>query len=346
MNADLGRGPQIGRRTDVGRVRSANEDSMGDIPISNGHILIVADGMGGYRGGAIDSHLVIEAIEEYFRDAVVEQPQKSLRQAVYLANERIYLRGQQDEDLSRMGSTCVLAMVEDGQLFLAHVGDSRIYLQRDGGKLQRLTRAHTEGQHFVDVGLLSEEEAEGHPDSHILSRALGPRAHVEPEVREEPVTLREGDRVLLCSDGLTKMMNEARIQDLLGEKKSSQEVADLLVTDANERGGEDNVTVLIFEYHQSPEELQAGIDETLEMAIPSLDEASRQAMEETLAAARAAAKKVAQTAELAASATEVKVVDDTTDDTMGDDATDDDATGDDAGDGSAQKDAGSEEPES
>lgn len=290
MKATHEQGPQIGRRTDVGRIRSANEDSMGDIPINDGHVLIVADGMGGYRGGAIASHLVIEAIEEYFRDAQVEHPQKSLRQAIYLANERIYLRGQQDEDLSRMGSTCVLAMVEHGQLFVAHVGDSRIYLLREGGKLERLTRDHTVVQHFVDVGLLSEEEAEGHPDSHILSRALGPRAHVEPEVCEAPVALREGDRVLLCSDGLTKMMSEAHIQAFLAGKKPSQDIADALVEDANERGGEDNVTVVVFEYHTSPDEDDDSGDQTADIKLPALSPEDKEAMEQALTDAREVAK--------------------------------------------------------
>ncbi len=221
---------------------------MGDLPVQGGHVLIVADGMGGYRGGAIASSLVVEAIEEYFLDAKLSDPQKALRESIYTANERIYLRGKQDEDLSRMGSTCVLALVKGDQLHLAHVGDSRIYFMRQGGKLQRLTRDHTVVQHFVDVGLLSEEEAEGHPDSHILSRALGPRAHVEPEVRDEPVILQEGDRVLLCSDGLTKMLTEQNISSMLSMETELQEIADKMVDVANHNGGEDNVTVLAFEY--------------------------------------------------------------------------------------------------
>lgn len=221
---------------------------MGDLPVQGGHVLIVADGMGGYRGGAIASSLVVEAIEEYFLDAKLSDPQKALRESIYTANERIYLRGKQDEDLSRMGSTCVLALVKGDQLHLAHVGDSRIYFMRQGGKLQRLTRDHTVVQHFVDVGLLSEEEAEGHPDSHILSRALGPRAHVEPEVRDEPVILQEGDRVLLCSDGLTKMLTEQNISTMLSMETELQEIADKMVDVANHNGGEDNVTVLAFEY--------------------------------------------------------------------------------------------------
>lgn len=250
MKALKQRGPQIGRKTDVGRVRTANEDSMGDIPVEDGHVLIVADGMGGYRGGAIASSLVVEAIEEYFHDTKLSDPQKALRESIYTANERIYLRGKQDEDLSRMGSTCVLALVKGNQLHLAHVGDSRIYFMRKGGKLQRLTRDHTVVQHFVDVGLLSEEEAEGHPDSHILSRALGPRAHVEPEVSDDPVVLKEGDRVLLCSDGLTKMLTEQNISTMLAMDTPLQSIAEKMVDVANHNGGEDNVTVLAYEYHK------------------------------------------------------------------------------------------------
>ncbi len=261
MNSLQNRGPQVGRKTDVGRVRSANEDCMGDLPVENGHVLIVADGMGGYRGGAIASGLVVEAIEEYFLDTELENPQKALKESIYTANERIYLRGKQDEDLSRMGSTCVLALVQKNKLYLAHVGDSRIYLLRPGGTLQRLTRDHTVVQHFVDVGLLSEEEAEGHPDSHILSRALGPRAHVEPEIQENPITLKEGDRVLLCSDGLTKMLTEKNIGDYMALSTSIQEIAEQMVDLANDNGGEDNVTVLAYEYHPAEGEEETSSDD-------------------------------------------------------------------------------------
>ena len=248
MKASEKQGSSIGRCTDVGRIRAANEDSMGDLPVKNGHVLIVADGMGGYRGGALASHLVIEAIEEYFRDASIEHPQKTLRQAIYLANERIYLRGQQDEELSRMGSTCVLACVQNDQLYVGHVGDSRIYLSREDGSFRQLTKDHTVVQHFVDVGLLSQEEAENHPDGHILSRALGPRAYVEPEIAEKPLQLLSGDRVVLCSDGLTKMLSDKQIEEFVQESMNVQEIADRYIEVANEKGGEDNITVIVFEY--------------------------------------------------------------------------------------------------
>lgn len=282
MKALNKRSLEIGRKTDVGRIRVANEDSMGDLPVEGGHVFIVADGMGGYRGGAIASSLVVEAIEEYFLDTEVLDPHKALRESIFTANERIYLRGKQDEELSRMGSTCVLALITDDRLHLAHVGDSRIYLVRQGGSLQRLTRDHTVVQHFVDVGLLREEEAEGHPDSHILSRALGPRAHVEPELRDEPIFLRPGDRVLLCSDGLTKMLTEEEINSLLIKDLSLQEVAERLVELANQHGGEDNVTVLVVEYssQQSPHPVLVKPDQELDFSddTPPLSQ-SLEAME-------------------------------------------------------------------
>lgn len=264
--------PLVGRCTDVGKIRSANEDSMGDLPIDQGHVLIVADGMGGYRGGALASHLVVEAIEEYFRDARVDSPAKAMRQAICLANERIYLRGQQEEELSRMGSTCVLALVRSGLAYLAHVGDSRIYLLRKSGKLQQLTRDHTVVQHFVDVGLLSPEEADGHPDSHILSRALGPRAHVEPELSEYPLRLKPGDRLLLCSDGLTKMLRDKDIEEFLLFEQHPQGLSEHFVQVANDRGGEDNVTVLIYEYYPTTQDeldALAKADDNPPDAVPS-----------------------------------------------------------------------------
>ncbi|MCB9643595.1 MAG: Stp1/IreP family PP2C-type Ser/Thr phosphatase [Myxococcales bacterium] len=271
--------PLVGRCTDVGKIRSANEDNMGDLPIDQGHVLIVADGMGGYRGGALASHLVVEAIEEYFRDARVETPPKAMRQAICLANERIYLRGQQEEELSRMGSTCVLAMVREGLTYLAHVGDSRIYLLRKGGKLQQLTRDHTVVQHFVDVGLLSPEEADGHPDSHILSRALGPRAHVEPELSEFALRLRPGDRILLCSDGLTKMIRDPDIEKILQKGETPQDAAEDMVQTANDNGGEDNVTVLIYEYHPTTQEEWDALEKEETQEVPVKKPASEPASE-------------------------------------------------------------------
>ena len=242
----------VGRATDVGKIRTANEDSMGDLIVDGGYVLIVADGMGGYRGGAIASNLVIEAIEEYFLDAKIANPDDMTKEAILMANERIYLRGKQDEEFSRMGSTCVLCLIVDDQLHTAHVGDSRIYLLREKGELQRITRDHTVVQHFVDVGLLSEEEAEGHPDSHILSRALGPRAHVDVEISETPITLNSGDRILLCSDGLTKMLSEVEIFSMLSLDLPIQKISDRLVDTANDKGGEDNITVVAFEYQAEP----------------------------------------------------------------------------------------------
>jgi len=278
------RGSLIGRCTDVGKIREVNEDNLGDLPVDGGHVLIVADGMGGYRGGAIASRLVVEACEEYFHDAELSNPQKAIHEAICLANERIHMRGQQDEELSRMGSTAVVAIVRRGFLYIGHVGDSRIYLQRaEDGLFQRLTCDHTVVQHFVKVGLLTEEEAEGHPDGHILSRALGPRTHVEPEVREDPIRMYPGDRVLLCSDGLSKMVMDAEVDALISGEYTPQELAERLVAEANACGGDDNITVIVFEYHPSAEDEDFASEITAEYeslddtaVMPTLDTSSSQ----------------------------------------------------------------------
>ena len=241
---------QIGRRTDTGKIRAANEDNLGDIPVEGGHLFVVSDGMGGYRGGAVASELTIEAIEEYFRDSDLSNPLEDLKNAINLANERIQLRGRQDEELSRMGSTCIVALVLGNKLYFAHVGDSRIYLLRKGKSLQTLTKDHTVVQFFVDSGLMTAEEAENHPESHILSRALGPHPKVEPEVHPEPIELNDGDKVLLCTDGLTKMVPDKKIEEILSSERTPQEIADTLVEMANREGGEDNITVIVFEHKE------------------------------------------------------------------------------------------------
>ncbi|MGH2710662.1 MAG: Stp1/IreP family PP2C-type Ser/Thr phosphatase [Actinomycetota bacterium] len=222
---------QIGARTDVGRVRPGNEDSY----IAEEPLFAVADGMGGHQGGEVASSLALET---------VAKRQGNLEQRVQEANAAVFARAAKDPGLSGMGTTLTILLADGDVLRMAHVGDSRAYMLRDG-QLRRLTKDHTVVERLVDEGKLTAEEAEIHPQRSILTRALGvdQALHVDQaEIEPKP-----GDRILLCSDGLTGMVGEDRITEILSASKSPQAAADALVEAANEAGGQDNITAVVID---------------------------------------------------------------------------------------------------
>jgi protein phosphatase len=232
---------RVGAATDVGKVRTRNEDSyLVDAPL-----YVVADGMGGHRGGDVASQLTVETL----RDARPEwgPPGGELMEAVRNANRVVYDRSAADRDLRGMGTTVTALQIADDAGRIVHVGDSRAYLLRDGS-LQQLTQDHTLVQQMVDEGQLDAEDAERHPARHIMTRALG----VEPQVQIDELTLdlHAGDRLLLCSDGLSGMLTSDDIRALLGRDSDAQETAEALVALAVERGGEDNVTVVVVDVQE------------------------------------------------------------------------------------------------
>lgn len=222
---------RVGARTDVGRVRKGNEDSF----TAKDPLFAVADGMGGHQGGEVASSLALETIGKGSRP---------IEQMVQEANQAVYRRADQDPGLSGMGTT-LTALVADGEVLrMAHVGDSRAYMLRDG-RLQQLTKDHTVVQRLVDEGKLTAEEAEIHPQRSILTRALGVDESLQ--VDQGAIEPRTGDRLLLCSDGLTGMVDEERITRILIENPDPQAAADALVEAANEAGGQDNITAVVMD---------------------------------------------------------------------------------------------------
>lgn len=222
---------RVGARTDVGRVRKGNEDSY----TASEPLFAVADGMGGHQGGEVASSLALE---------VIGKGDGTLEELVREANDAVYRRAAQDPGLAGMGTTLTVLRADDEVLRLAHVGDSRAYLLR-AGKLQRLTKDHTVVERLVDEGRLTPEEAEIHPQRSILTRALGVDEALQ--VDQESIEPRAGDRLLLCSDGLTGMVDEDRIARILTENADPQAAADALVAAANEAGGQDNVTAVVID---------------------------------------------------------------------------------------------------
>jgi PPM family protein phosphatase len=224
-------------RTDTGRQRRGNEDSS----YARAPVFVVADGMGGAQAGEVASRIAVEMFEQGLPDAGTAEERLSL--VVQKANREIYDRSQAQHERAGMGTTLTAAYVDDAHVAIAHVGDSRAYMLRDG-ELVRLTQDHSLVDELVRRGKLTEEQALEHPQRSIITRALGPEPIVEVDTWSYPA--RAGDVLLLCSDGLTSMLPEARIVEILTQAPSLQEAAEGLIDEANEAGGRDNITVILF----------------------------------------------------------------------------------------------------
>ena len=229
----------IGAKTDVGRVREGNEDSY----FIDSPMFAVADGMGGHLAGDVASATAVEVIRAGSDSSGSATPEV-LAEMVRDANRAIWEKAGSDANLRGMGTTCTLVFVDDGTAQIAHVGDSRAYLFRDDS-LKQITEDHTLVGRLVREGKLRPEEAAHHPQRSIITRALGVDEEVEVDLSS--VELQEGDRLMLCSDGLSSMIDASAIEDVLRTEDDPQGAADKLVELANEAGGEDNITVVVID---------------------------------------------------------------------------------------------------
>ncbi len=224
-------------KSDTGRQRRDNEDCA----LARAPMFVVADGMGGAQAGEVASKIAIETFEQGLPDEGSAEERLAYR--VQEANRTIHELSRAEHERAGMGTTLTAAYLDDSNLAIAHVGDSRAYLYRDGA-LKRLTQDHSLVGELVRRGKLTEAQAEEHPQRSIITRALGPEATVEVDTWSYPV--RAGDVLLLCSDGLTSMVGEERIAELLGSSGSLGEAAQALIDAANAAGGRDNITVVLF----------------------------------------------------------------------------------------------------
>ena len=241
------RAAEVVCKTDTGRQRRDNEDSAFARP----PVFVVADGMGGAQAGEVASRIAIEAFEHGLSGD--GSPEERLAMRVREANHQIYERAKADRGRAGMGTTLTAAYVDEAHVAIAHVGDSRAYLFRDG-KLQRLTQDHSLVDELVRRGKLTEEQAAEHPQRSIITRALGPEPDVEVDTWTYPG--RSGDVILLCSDGLTSMISEDRVRAILESHENLDGAAEALINEANQAGGRDNITVVLFRL----EDLDSGRD--------------------------------------------------------------------------------------
>src|SRR4051812_7894626 len=225
-------------KTHTGRQRRANEDSV----YARAPLFVVADGMGGAQAGEVASKMSVETLAQGLPDGDAPAEER-LADRVQEANASIYELQQRDAELSGMGTTTTATYVGEDEVAIAHVGDSRAYLFRDG-QLEQLTEDHSLVEEFRRQGKLTEQEARDHPQKSIITRALGPEPFVE--VDRMTKRLRDGDVLLICSDGLTSMIDEAAVKRLVVGAASLREAGDALVDAANEAGGRDNITVVLI----------------------------------------------------------------------------------------------------
>jgi protein phosphatase len=246
--------------TDVGMARDHNED---DFYLSRGEeaLCIVADGMGGHRSGEVASAMAIRAMVEYYRETMpadglegrelgdvevgedeIDVDEHRLVQAIQSANASVFEAASSNEVYQGMGTTIVSGYFTHRGVYLGHIGDSRAYRYRDG-ELEQRTNDHSLANEYVDMGILSSDDVEFFPYKNVITRACGLGEEVEVASHFEPT--RDGDHYLFCSDGLTDMVSTERIEEMLADYADLERLCSRLVAEANDNGGEDNITVVI-----------------------------------------------------------------------------------------------------
>lgn len=240
--------------TITGQVRKANEDSCGYLSVANGELFVVCDGMGGHVGGATASRIAVNQIIEHFKAAKYDDIYQALNDALVRANTQILGEAAANPSLKGMGTTACIVLVDGPDAYIAHVGDSRIYLYEAARqRLFRITKDHSLVQALVDQGQLDDRDAEHHPQKNVIMKALGTKEDVVPEVYRSPVQPATGDMFLICSDGLSGMVDDNGIEAILSSGATVEQKVQQLVDNANMPGkGLDNITVQLIQVTNSP----------------------------------------------------------------------------------------------
>ncbi len=244
-------GVEVAGMSDVGCQRQTNEDRYGYWEPSSdaefegkGRLAVVADGMGGHEGGQDASRIAVDAIQQLYATSRGDDPQALLTAAFHEAHARIHQFAAKHPELQGMGTTATAIVLRANRLYYCHIGDSRLYLVR-GGRITRLTRDHSYVGSLVENGFITSEEAETHPQRHILMAALGAGQEFSPESPEHPIPLESGDVLLLCTDGLWGLVADEELAQTVAGMRPA-EACRALIGLAKERGGHDNITVQVL----------------------------------------------------------------------------------------------------
>ena len=241
-------------RTDLGNVRTNNEDAASFIRVSDeellrskGYLLMVADGMGGHNAGEVASKMAVDIIhQEYIKHSNEKNREKLLAAAFNAANKKIFEQASAHDNYRGMGTTCTAIVLVAGTIYFAHAGDSRAYLYKNK-KANRITQDHTYVQELVNNGNITSEEAETHPQRNILTNAMGTKPAMRVDTGMYPEPFGVNDRLLICSDGLYDYLSDEEIGAVM-ESGTLQEAADYFINEAKKRGGKDNITVVMAEH--------------------------------------------------------------------------------------------------
>lgn len=238
----------IANCTDTGRTRRVNEDSMVTFDSPNGRVVAVCDGMGGQNAGDVASQLAVAVIQDILSDNTFATPEEAITSSVIAANQAILRKASMNENMQGMGATCVMLIVKDGKVYYGSVGDSRIYYIANG-MIRQITKDQSYVQTLVDAGQITQEAAEHHQDKNQITNALGVEGMTPPVIGQMPITPEPNSTFLLCSDGLSGMINNNTILNTVSRHELSlNERAQMLVEQANEAGGLDNITVQLVEF--------------------------------------------------------------------------------------------------
>lgn len=237
-------------KTDVGMARSMNQDSflVSDNNRNGLNLYILADGMGGYKGGEIASKVAITAVSKYIIEKFDEIPKDKqsilnlVEDSIEFANSAIYEESEQDEELQDMGTTLEVVLIYKNRVYIGHIGDSRVYRVRKN-RMKKITTDHSYVEKLIQDGEITREEAYNHPKKNLLIKALGTDEEACPDMIY--TVLNKNDVILICSDGLTNMVREEEILEVV--KEPNENCADILVEEANLAGGLDNITVLVID---------------------------------------------------------------------------------------------------
>ena len=235
-------------KTDIGKARELNQDYYYvSSPEENINLYILADGMGGYKGGEIASSLATQSVKNYIYDNFENTEKqrddilKLIKDAILYANMVVYEKSKEEKELDGMGTTLEVCLIYNNKAYIGHIGDSRIYRIRKQ-VMRKLTKDHSYVQKLVEDGKITREEANTHPKKNMLTKALGCTPHIEPDLRARNVE--KNDILMICSDGLTNMVSEEKMYEII--KDNPETAVEELINEANNSGGYDNITVVII----------------------------------------------------------------------------------------------------
>lgn len=235
----------VSARTDTGRLRKGNEDNLYADANEYRGLFIVADGMGGHAAGEVASQMAVDLIARELadlNDLTAADAHQRVASTLRLANRQVFQRTMTEIEKTGMGSTASALLLSDTRYLIGHVGDSRIYLVRDG-RMEQLTRDHSLVQEQVDAGIITAEQARHHPQSNVITCCIGMSSEIEPDIIDGDTKV--GDVFLLASDGLTGMVEDRRLQQLLQSRAAPERIVNAMIADANNNGGIDNITAIV-----------------------------------------------------------------------------------------------------